>query len=97
MKVFDILLDDDFDLQIKNGDLVVGESTQQHTLLLLATAQGSWRKSPFVGANFTQNINTNNLNNSGVIADTKKAFEIDGIKVRKLNIIPQGIEFEGEY
>jgi hypothetical protein len=97
MKVFDILLDDDFDLQIKNGDLVAGESTYQHVLLLLATEQGSWRKVPFAGANFSKNINTNNLNNSSVVADTKKALEIDGIRVLKLEIVPKGIAFEGEY
>ncbi len=97
MQVFDILLDDDFDLKIKNGDLVIGESTSQHVLLLLASEQGSWRRAPFVGANFSKNINTNNLSTTSVIADTKKALEIDGVRVSKLEIVPQGIAFEGEY
>jgi hypothetical protein len=97
MKVFDFLLDENFDLKIENGDLVIGESTKQHVILILATAQGSWRKAPFAGANFAQNINTNNINNSSMTANMKKALELDGLKIRKLIITQQGIDFEGEY
>lgn len=48
----DILLGIDnnsYDLQIKNGDFVVGESTDQEVVLLINTWIGSWKKYPLVG------------------------------------------------
>ena len=49
MTVFDLLLDEDLDLAIVRGDVVVGESTLQHQALLLLSNKGEWRESPTVG------------------------------------------------
>lgn len=45
----DILLDDDFDLQITNGDFDTGKSDQQHVQLLSFFNKGELRQFPIVG------------------------------------------------
>lgn len=47
--VKDFLLDDDFDLQIRNGDFVVAESDEQHIQLITLLEQGQIRFSPLTG------------------------------------------------
>jgi len=48
----DILLDDNNDLLIENGDFVVGESAGQEAKLLLLYSPGTLRSDPMVGVGF---------------------------------------------
>lgn len=45
----DLLLDDDDDLLLEGGDLVLGESGGQEVDLILRTNQGDWRAAPLTG------------------------------------------------
>ena len=45
----DILLDADFDLMEKDGDLVSGDCLIQQQALLLGSGEGEWKQSPVVG------------------------------------------------
>lgn len=54
--VRDILLLDDGDLAILNGDFVTGYSDQQHIALILQTAPGNWKQNPFLGANLQNDL-----------------------------------------
>ena len=45
----DILLDDDMNYQIENGDFKIGESDYQSATLVLNTNEGSWKGQPFCG------------------------------------------------
>lgn len=54
----DILLDDDLDLAIENGDFIVDEAEEQHQQLILIASQGSFRESPLTGVNIAQYIKT---------------------------------------
>jgi hypothetical protein len=47
----DILLDQDNDLQIMNGDFVIGESLMQEVGIILQMNQGELKSDPFIGAN----------------------------------------------
>lgn len=49
MAVKDIILDDDGDLLIQNGDFVVGESDMQHLQLIVSLANGSLKQFPLQG------------------------------------------------
>lgn len=55
----DILLDDTDDLQIINGDFVIGESLTQDVGLILRLNQGELKSDPLLGANITTLINSN--------------------------------------
>lgn len=52
--VQDILIDDDADLRIENGDFVVGDSDQQHVVLLINTFAGHWKQFPTCGVGIIQ-------------------------------------------
>jgi len=45
----DIILDDNLDLLIANGDFVVGDSDEQTQELILIATQGAFRESPLTG------------------------------------------------
>lgn len=47
--VVDFILDENYDLIIKDGDFYIGPSDQQHATLLLNTTVGSWNQFPLVG------------------------------------------------
>lgn len=58
MRALDILLDETGDLAIERGDFVVGESDQQHLVLLLQTTQGEWRQDPLVGVGLARYLSS---------------------------------------
>lgn len=54
----DILLDDQNDLLIKDGDFVVGESLTQEVSIILRLNQGELKSDPLLGANLIRLINS---------------------------------------
>ncbi len=52
----DILLTSDNDLQILNGDFVIGESLMQEVGIILQMSQGDLKSDPLIGANLTTRI-----------------------------------------
>ena len=55
----DILLDDDGDLAIVNGDFVIGESLDQEVAAILQLNKGDLKEFPVLGPNLVQLINSN--------------------------------------
>jgi hypothetical protein len=55
----DILLDENNDLKIVNGDFAVGESEMQEVALILSSNQGEWKEHPVVGANLVTKVRSN--------------------------------------
>lgn len=53
----DFLLGDDGDLQIRNGDIVVGESITQEVALILLTNKGEIRHDPLCGCDLLKMTN----------------------------------------
>ena len=56
----DILIDDEADLRIENGDFVLGESDQQHVVLLINTFAGHWKQFPTCGVGIIQYLASSN-------------------------------------
>lgn len=76
---YDILLDSDFDLLFVDGDMVIGESTEQHQRLLLVCEKGEIREFPACGVGINSYMlddNPGSLN-----GEIKRQFERDGMKV----------------
>jgi hypothetical protein len=55
----DFLLDADGDIKIVNGDLIIGESDQQHVELLLSTSPNDWKENPVTGAAMIKSLGGN--------------------------------------
>jgi hypothetical protein len=52
----DIILDNNLDLAIQNGDFVLDDCEQQNQELILVATQGSFRDSPLTGVGITRYI-----------------------------------------
>jgi hypothetical protein len=77
------MLDETGDLAIKNGDLVIGESTLQHQRLLLLATKGGFKQNPTVGVDISSYM----LDDSSVDelhGDIQQQFETDGMKVSSI-------------
>jgi hypothetical protein len=92
----DILLDENDDLRIENGDLVVGESTMQHQRHLFLGDKGHFRNSPISGIGISNYQNDDELGE--LYGEIQKQFELDGQEVGEIEILRNGkIKVEGEY
>lgn len=98
MAVKDILLDENYDLAISNGDFKVGSSDSQHIQLIVDSWIGSWKQFPLVGVGIT-----NYKNSAGQEIALKRniavQLEVDGfakpdIKINPNNILDLSIQTE---
>jgi hypothetical protein len=53
----DILLDSDGDLQIQNGDFVIGKSDAQNALLILRAEKGTFKQFSLLGVGLVKYLN----------------------------------------
>lgn len=91
----DILLDTTYDLKFADGDLVIGESTRQHQVLLIVIEKGELREFPTRGVG-VQSWLLDDFNgdfNSAV----KKEYEADGMKVLSVKGNISNLQVEAVY
>ena len=93
--MYDILLDENDDLLIENGDFVIGESTIQHQKLLLYCNKGEFKENPTRCVGLVRFLEDNNA--QALAREIDVEFSRDGMRVSKIAInIPQ-IEIEASY
>lgn len=92
----DILLDEFFDLSLKDGDLVIGESTRQHQSLLLLCEKGEIREFPTRGVGLQSWIN-DDIQFGDLRAAIKREFERDGMTVLGVRTTGTKIETDAIY
>lgn len=78
--VKDILLDENFDLRIAHGDIVIGDSDEQHLQLIAILEQGQIRHSPLTGLGITKKLLSplSPKQKDEIRRDTYLQLEIDG-------------------
>lgn len=92
----DILLDENGDLAEENGDFKFGESTHQHQRCILLAQKGEYKASPGVGVGIGDYLNDDDLAELG--AEIQKQFELDGMKIKKLDVYENGrVDVDAEY
>lgn len=93
--MIDLLLDENYDLDIAGGDLVAGESTRQHQSLLLVIEKGELREFPTRGVGLRSWLNDDTAGdlNSAI----KREFEADGMTVQGIRTRGTKIEVEAYY
>lgn len=77
----DILLDENRDIQIKNGDLVIGDSFQQEVGLIVQSNQGEWKNEPLIGANLIELMNSE-ASESEYKSKIKQALKLDNKELK---------------
>ncbi|WP_435135705.1 hypothetical protein [Formosa sp. A9] len=73
----DILLDENDDLLIENGDFKIGESLTQEVGIILRMNQGELKEDPLLGANLIKFINSN-VNDNELRTKVKLHLQRDG-------------------
>lgn len=91
--VKDIMLDDEFDLMIKDGDFVVNESDEQHLQLITLFEQGQLRYSPLTGLGLFRQLQSpmSVIQQATIRRDLYEQLEYDGYKAGT-----SSISFDGE-
>lgn len=70
------------DLQVVNGDLVIGEATLQNQKMLLYAAPGAYKQYPTVGVNIFNFLKDDNQ--ADMLRAIRQQFAADGMTVEKL-------------
>ncbi|MBA9078934.1 hypothetical protein [Rufibacter quisquiliarum] len=77
--VGDLLLTEDGDLRVENGDLVIGDSQEQHIKLVTLSAPGFWKDTPLLGPDLAGFL-LDETNLSELQQAIQKHLELDGCK-----------------
>jgi hypothetical protein len=85
----DLLQTDDGDLKLVNGDIVYGESTQQHQRDIMLLKPGDNKMQPDIGVDFASFIEGDDM--SGLLRTISLQFAKDGMKVNKVTPAEGGI------
>ena len=91
----DIMLDENNDLRIVNGDFLIGESTNQNVELLFKTSPGEWKEHIETGIAI-QRSNNGNLDRF-LDRTIRVQMEADGYNIEKLVINELGVSIDGQY
>ncbi len=92
----DFLLDDNFDLLIVDGDLVVGDSTSQHQKILILADKGEFKDVPMRGVGALKYLEDHSPDN--LAREIRLEFSADGMKVNKIQIAPDlNIQVDANY
>lgn len=83
--VKDILSDENGDLLIKDGDIVIGESTKQHQKALLLAAKGSYKQFPEVGVDLRKYL-LGELDLESLATAIGEEMEADGMRIQSLKL-----------
>lgn len=84
----DILLENNNDLKIVNGDFDIGVSDYQQQKLIVATHKGEWKEHPEVGVGITQMIADDLY--TEMLIEIKKQLEYDGMQIDNVSLKENG-------
>lgn len=92
----DILLNEQLDLNYDvDGQIVRGESTLQHQQLLLLCAKGEFKEKPTACIGAFNYLKDEDIN--GLLGETKKEFERDGMEIKKLKMVDGVLQTDAVY
>lgn len=95
-EVFDMILGDDDDLVVRNGDWVIGESTEQHIKAILIANKGEFRDVPFFGVGLNGYLKEDGQQ-VVLKREIEKMMTLDGMQVNKIQVSNSLYEIEGFY
>ena len=92
-EVYDYLSNEGGDILIKDGDFVIGESTEQHIHDMLLSHKGEWREFPWFGVGLTEYLKDEGQK-VALRKEIEKMMSLDGAipSLIKLNELPFVVE-----
>lgn len=95
MEIYDLLLDDDLDLSLADGDFATGEATKQSQTLLLLTNKGEWKQHPQRGVGVVGYLETGDM--SALAREVRSDFTADGMRVENVRVVGTNLNVEAWY
>jgi hypothetical protein len=92
----DCKLDDDGDLDIQDGDLVITESTMQHQKSIIWASKGHYKHAPQLGVGLQNYINESGGTNR-LASTIRQELEKDGMQVESVSIKSGAVTINAEY
>ena len=91
----DILLNNEYEVQVQNGDFLTGVSDNQHIALILATHAGEWKQYPLTGVGIDDVANDERFQYwENKIAAQLKA---DGLVVNLVRLSADSLDVQARY
>lgn len=81
----DILLSDDWDLEISSGDFLTGASDLQHLALITEMAIGHLKENPFLGINIRSYLG-GSTPATEIKANAQQMYEADNYVVQNISV-----------
>lgn len=92
----DILLDENNDMAIVDGDFVIGRSDEQNQHLIIASNKGEWKAHPEVGVGIQNMLNSDEY--TEILIEIKKQLQYDGMLIKNVSYGNDGkLIVDGEY
>ena len=84
------------DLEIKDGDFVIGESDNQHQKHVLIAYKGEYKANPELGVGIEQMLNDDDI--TPILIEAKKNLQYDGVDVNDIFFTDEGkLTVDGKY
>lgn len=84
----DLLLDEAGDLQISEGDFVIGDATLQHQRHIIVAQKGEYKEHPEIGVGIDNALLDENPKT--LLTQIRRNFEYDGMQVNTIQINNDG-------
>lgn len=92
----DLLLDENGDLSIKNGDFEIGFSDNQHQEHILIANKGEYKEFPELGVGIAAMLGDDDY--TDMLIEIKKNLEYDGMKIKNVKFDENGnLDIDGYY
>lgn len=91
----DLMLDENMDLLIENGDFVIGESTLQHQMTLLLADKNDFKQHPDVGVGIESYLDDESP--ADMHREVRLQFSRDGMKVKSIITLEGKLNIDAEY
>jgi hypothetical protein len=82
-------------LQLRNGDFVIGEATEQHQRRLLLAHKGEYKQHPLAGVGLADFIDEENPDE--MIREIRVQLVQDGMTVNTIKVTPKGLGIDANY
>jgi hypothetical protein len=84
---YDLKVEDSNDFIFKNGDFVVVDSNQQHSVAIMESNKGEWKMNPFLGVDINRYLNGNGVLTGTILEqEVRRQFKNDGFKTQDLEV-----------
>jgi hypothetical protein len=92
----DLLLDENGDLSIVNGDFDIGFSGNQHQEHILLANKGEYKEFPELGVGIAAMLGDDDY--TDMLIEIKKNLEYDGMKIKNVRFDENGnLDIDGNY